>query len=172
MDYKKQLDAISKDSTRWYSEIIKEHKPTLELANEYEEMMDWYCDYCECDQVYVGNGRIACVTKDCKNVLGKELGYYIMNDDSSYVEMTLGKRIEYWVLEEHIQGYDDRLLNILLKEDREKLSNELIDRYVENWENTTTSSLIEELEILYRSGVKGFDNMDYNGILKEYEANE
>ena len=47
---------------------------------------------------------------------------------------------------------------------------ELINRYKESWSYSNNSSLIEELEMLHKHGVKGFDSMTYDEV--EYEYNE
>ena len=49
---------------------------------------------------------------------------------------------------------------------------ELINRYKESWSYSNNSSLIEELEIVYRRGVKGFDSMTYDEVLNEYDEYE
>ena len=49
---------------------------------------------------------------------------------------------------------------------------ELINRYKESWSYSNNSSLIEELEMAHRRGVKGFDSMDYDEVLNEYNEYE
>ena len=45
----------------------------------------------------------------------------------------------------------------------------IIDHYKSAWEDATTDQLIEELEIVYRLGVKGVDNMWYEELQRELE---
>jgi len=57
-------------------------------------------------------------------------------------------------------------------ESKESMVDETIDIYKEDWNNPdkTRESLVEELEMLHKHGVQGFDNMTYDEV--EYEYNE
>jgi len=50
-----------------------------------------------------------------------------------------------------------------------RMSEEILDNYKGAWAYATTDQLIEELEIVYKQGVKGLQNMDYLEITREYE---
>tara|TARA_R100001510_G_C7555892_1_gene137808 strand:- start:282 stop:503 length:222 start_codon:yes stop_codon:yes gene_type:complete len=52
---------------------------------------------------------------------------------------------------------------------RSLIADEIIDNYKGKWAYATTDSLIEELEIVYREGIKGLKNMDYEEIKRELE---
>ena len=51
-----------------------------------------------------------------------------------------------------------------------RMIEELIDIYKKDWDNPdkTKESLVEELEMAHRRGVKGFDSMTYDEIQYEY----
>tara|TARA_R100000781_G_scaffold90466_1_gene55908 strand:- start:2246 stop:2467 length:222 start_codon:yes stop_codon:yes gene_type:complete len=53
-----------------------------------------------------------------------------------------------------------------------RMSEEILDNYKGAWAYATTDQLIEELEIVYKQGVKGLQNMDYLEITREYEEQE
>ena len=52
---------------------------------------------------------------------------------------------------------------------RSLMANEIIDNYKGAWAYATTDQLIEELEIVYRLGVKGVENMWYEELKRELE---
>ena len=53
-----------------------------------------------------------------------------------------------------------------------RMSEEILDNYKGAWAYATTDQLIEELEIVYKQGVKGLQNMDYLEITREYEEQQ
>jgi len=57
------------------------------------------------------------------------------------------------------------------QKDIDRMVNETIDIYKEDWNNPdrTRGSLVEELEMVHRRGLRGFDNMTYDEIQCEYE---
>jgi len=52
--------------------------------------------------------------------------------------------------------------------DKEKKIEDLIDSYKGSWAYATTDQLIEELEQVYRNGIKGLTQMDYHEIIREW----
>ena len=52
---------------------------------------------------------------------------------------------------------------------RTVMADTIIDNYKDSWAYATTDQLIEELEIVYRLGVKGLENMYYEEIKRELE---
>jgi hypothetical protein len=52
---------------------------------------------------------------------------------------------------------------------RTVMADTIIDNYKGAWAYATTDQLIEELEIVYRLGVKGLDNMYYEELERELE---
>ena len=52
---------------------------------------------------------------------------------------------------------------------RTVMADTIIDKYKGSWAYATTDQLIEELEIVYRLGVKGLENMYYEEIKRELE---
>ena len=138
--------------TNIFNSKLYKLEPDIKLAKKYEKIEEWFCDYCHADQVYVGGGRMMCAESDCDNFFGK--------DDA--VEHMTGSYA-------HMNG---RLFNIIMRGDMDKMSDEIIDNYKGAWAYATTDQLIEELEIVYREGVKGLKNMDYEEILRESQEQE
>ena len=50
---------------------LKTYIPKIALVNDYERL-NWSCDYCHANQVYVGGGRLMCAETDCDNFFGKD----------------------------------------------------------------------------------------------------
>ena len=146
---------------------FSEYKPKKELADKYEKIEEWFCDECGSDQVYVGDGRMMCAELDCKNLFGNNDSQEHMT--GSYADMNdlSGHQVE-----ERIRKWDSRLLTIINQKDIEKMINETIDIYVEKWQHADHSSLVEELEMVYRHGIKGFTHMNYDEVLNEYNEYE
>ena len=71
-------------------------------------------------------------------------------------------------VEERINEFDQRLFNIIMSGDAEKKIEDLIDSYKGSWAYATNDQLIEELEQVYRNGVKGLTQMDYHEIIREW----
>jgi hypothetical protein len=55
-----------------------------------------------------------------------------------------------------------------MNEDGEKKIEDLIDNYKGAWAYATHDQLVEELEQVYRNGVKGLTQMYYHEILTEW----
>ena len=144
---------------------FNKYEPKLELADKYEKIEEWFCDECHADQVYVGDGRMMCAELDCKNLFGNNDSQEHMT--GSYADMNdlSGHQVE-----ERIRKWDSRLLTIINQKDIDRMIEELIDIYKKDWDNPdkTTASLVEELEMAHRRGVKGFDSMSYDEIQYEY----
>ena len=133
---------------------FSEYKPNIRLADKYEAV-NWTCDNCGVDQVYVGDGRMMCAELDSQEHMTGS--YADMNDLD-------GEEVE-----NEIREFDSRLFNIIMSGDMKKKIEELIDNYKGSWAYATTDQLIEELEMLYRNGVKGLTQMDYHEIVKEWQ---
>ena len=149
---------------------FSEYKPKKELADKYEKIEEWFCDYCNADQVYVGDGRMMCAELDCDNFFGKD--DMVEHMTGSYADMN---DLNGHQVEERINEFDQRLFNIIMSGDGEKKIEDLIDSYKGSWAYATTDQLIEELEQIYRDGVLGFTQMDYHEILtlwNEYQAED
>ena len=142
---------------------FSEYKPNIRLADKYEKIEEWFCDYCNADQVYVGDGRMMCAELDCDNFFGKD--DIVEHMTGSYADMN---DLNGHQVEERINEFDSRLFNIIMSEDSEKKIEDLIDSYKGSWAYATTDQLIEELEMLYRNGVKGLTQMDYHEIVREW----
>ena len=143
---------------------LDKYVPSMDMLDEYEPIQEWLCDYCNADQVYIGGGRMACANDKCENVLGK-LGDGFEHMTGSFADMNdLGSH----QVEELISEFDSRLFNIIMSGDNEKKIEELIDNYKGSWAYATADQLIEELELLYRNGIKGLTQMDYHEILREW----
>ena len=142
---------------------FSEYKPKKELADKYEKIEEWFCDYCNADQVYVGDGRMMCAELDCNNFFGKDDIVEHMTGSFANMNDLDGHQVE-----ELISEFDSRLFNIIMSGDSEKKIEELIDNYKGSWAYATTDQLIEELEQVYRNGVKGLTQMDYHEILREW----
>ena len=142
---------------------FSEYKPKKELADRYEKIEEWFCDECNADQVYVGDGRMMCAELDCKNLFGNNdsqehmTGSYANMNDLSDEQVV-----------QRMSEFDGRLFNIIMSGDSEKKIEELIDNYKGSWAYATTDQLIEELEQVYRNGVKGLTQMDYHEIIREW----
>ena len=149
---------------------FSEYKPKKELADKYEKIEEWFCDYCNADQVYVGDGRMMCAELDCDNFFGKD--DMVEHMTGSYADMN---DLNGHQVEERINEFDQRLFNIIMSGDGEKKIEDLIDSYKGSWAYATTDQLIEELEQVYRDGVLGFTQMDYHEILtlwNEYQTED
>ena len=149
---------------------FSEYKPKKELADKYEKIEEWFCDYCNADQVYVGDGRMMCAELDCDNFFGKD--DMVEHMTGSYADMN---DLNGHQVEERINEFDQRLFNIIMSGDAEKKIEDLIDSYKGSWAYATTDQLIEELEQVYRDGVLGFTQMDYHEILtlwNEYQTED
>ena len=142
---------------------FSEYKPNIRLADKYEKIEEWFCDYCNADQVYVGDGRMMCAELDCDNFFGKD--DIVEHMTGSYADMN---DLNGHQVEERINEFDSRLFNIIMSEDSEKKIEDLIDSYKGSWAYATTDQLIEELEQVYRNGVKGLTQMDYHEIIREW----
>ena len=142
---------------------FSEYKPNIRLADKYEKIEEWFCDECGADQVYVGDGRMMCAELDCKNLFGNNdsqehmTGSYANMNDLSDEQVV-----------QRMSEFDGRLFNIIMSGDSEKKIEELIDNYKGSWAYATTDQLIEELEQVYRNGVKGLTQMDYHEIVREW----
>mgnify|MGYP003142942216 FL=1 len=149
---------------------FSEYKPKKELADKYEKIEEWFCDYCNADQVYVGDGRMMCAELDCDNFFGKD--DMVEHMTGSYADMN---DLNGHQVEERINEFDQRLFNIIMSGDAEKKIEDLIDSYKGSWAYATNDQLIEELEQVYRDGVLGFTQMDYHEILtlwNEYQTED
>ena len=149
---------------------FSEYKPKKELADKYEKIGEWFCDYCNADQVYVGDGRMMCAELDCDNFFGKD--DIVEHMTGSYADMN---DLDGHQVEERINEFDQRLFNIIMSGDGEKKIEDLIDSYKGSWAYATNDQLIEELEQVYRDGVLGFTQMDYHEILtlwNEYQIED
>ena len=149
---------------------FSEYKPKKELADKYEKIEEWFCDYCNADQVYVGDGRMMCAELDCDNFFGKD--DMVEHMTGSYADMN---DLNSHQVEERINEFDQRLFNIIMRGDSEKKIEDLIDSYKGSWAYATNDQLIEELEQVYRDGVLGFTQMDYHEILtlwNEYQTED
>ena len=149
---------------------FSEYKPKKELADKYEKIEEWFCDYCNADQVYVGDGRMMCAELDCDNFFGKD--DMVEHMTGSYADMN---DLNGHQVEERINEFDQRLFNIIMSGDAEKKIEDLIDSYKGSWAYATNDQLIEELEQVYRDGVLGFTQMDYHEILtlwNEYQVED
>ena len=149
---------------------FSEYKPKKELADKYEKIEEWFCDYCNADQVYVGDGRMMCAELDCDNFFGKD--DMVEHMTGSYADMN---DLNGHQVEERINEFDQRLFNIIMSGDGEKKIEDLIDSYKGSWAYATNDQLIEELEQIYRDGVLGFTQMDYHEILtlwNEYQTED
>jgi len=142
---------------------FSEYKPKKELADKYEKIEEWFCDYCNADQVYVGDGRMMCAELDCDNFFGKD--DMVEHMTGSYADMN---DLNGHQVEERINEFDQRLFNIIMSGDAEKKIEDLIDSYKGSWAYATNDQLIEELEQVYRNGVKGLTQMDYHEIIREW----
>ena len=142
---------------------FSEYKPNIRLADKYEKIEEWFCDYCNADQVYVGDGRMMCAELDCDNFFGKD--DIVEHMTGSYADMN---DLDGHQVEERINEFDQRLFNIIMSGDGEKKIEDLIDSYKGSWAYATNDQLIEELEMLYRNGVKGLTQMDYHEIVREW----
>ena len=142
---------------------FSEYKPNIRLADKYEKIKEWFCDYCNADQVYVGDGRMMCAELDCDNFFGKD--DIVEHMTGSYADMN---DLNGHQVEERINEFDSRLFNIIMSEDSEKKIEDLIDSYKGSWAYATNDQLIEELEQVYRNGIKGLTQMDYHEIVREW----
>ena len=145
---------------------FSEYKPNIRLADKYEAV-NWTCDNCGVDQVYVGDGRMMCAELDCESLFGNNDTQEHMT--GSYADMN---DLDGEEVENEIREFDSRLFNIIMSGDMKKKIEELIDNYKGSWAYATTDQLIDELEIVYNQGVKGLQNMDYVEILRESQEQE
>ena len=85
-------------------------------------------------------------------------------------KVTVIQVIEKWQTEDIHNHINDEIEKMI--ESKESMVDETIDIYKEDWNNPdkTRESLVEELEMLHKHGVQGFDNMTYDEV--EYEYNE
>ena len=149
---------------------FSEYKPKKELADKYEKIEEWFCDECDADQVYVGDGRMMCAELDCENLFGNNDSQEHMT--GSYADMN---DLNGHQVEERISEFDGRLINILLREQREKMGEEILDNYLGSWSYATKDQLIEELSMVYLEGLTGLRRMSYNELeseLANYKEND
>ena len=142
---------------------FSEYKPKKELADKYEAV-NWTCDNCGVDQVYVGDGRMMCAELDCESLFGNNDTQEHMT--GSYADMN---DLDGEEVENEIREFDSRLFNIIMSEDSEKKIEDILDNYKGAWAYASNYQLIEELELLYRNGIKGLTQMDYHEIVKEWQ---
>jgi len=142
---------------------LSKYEPKIELADQYEKIEEWFCDECNADQVYVGDGRMMCAELDCENLFGNNDSQEHMT--GSYADMN---DLNGHQVEERISEFDGRLINILLREQREKMGEEILDNYLGSWSYATKDQLIEELSMVYLEGLTGLRHMDYHEIVKEW----
>ena len=143
---------------------FNEYKPNIRLADKYEKIGEWCCDECGVDQVYVGDGRMVCGELDCESLFGNNDTQEHMT--GSYADMN---DLDGHQVEERISEFDQRLFNLIMSGDGEKKIEDLIDSYKGAWAYATNYQLIEELEMLYRNGIKGLTQMDYHEIVREWQ---
>ena len=141
---------------------FSEYKPKKELADKYEAV-NWTCDNCGVDQVYVGDGRMMCGELDCESLFGNNDSQEHMT--GSYADMN---DLDGEEVENEIREFDSRLFNIIMSEDSEKKIEDILDNYKGAWAYASNYQLIEELELLYRNGIKGLTQMDYHEIVREW----
>jgi hypothetical protein len=149
---------------------LSKYEPKIELADQYEKIGEWCCDECGFDQVYIGDGRMVCGELDCESLLGNNDTQEHMT--GSYADMNdlSGHQVE-----ERISEFDGRLINILLREQREKMGEEILDNYLGSWSYATKDQLIEELSMIYLEGLTGLRHMSYNELeseLANYKEND
>ena len=141
---------------------FSEYKPNIRLADKYEAV-NWTCDNCGVDQVYVGDGRMMCGELDCESLFGNNDTQEHMT--GSYADMN---DLDGEEVENEIREFDSRLFNIIMSEDSEKKIEDILDNYKGAWAYASNYQLIEELELLYRNGIKGLTQMDYHEIVREW----
>ena len=141
---------------------FSEYKPNIRLADKYEAV-NWTCDNCGVDQVYVGDGRMMCAELDCESLFGNNDTQEHMT--GSYADMN---DLDGEEVENEIREFDSRLFNIIMSEDSEKKIEDILDNYKGAWAYASNYQLIEELELLYRNGIKGLTQMDYHEIVREW----
>ena len=141
---------------------FSEYKPKKELADKYEAV-NWTCDNCGVDQVYVGDGRMMCGELDCESLFGNNDTQEHMT--GSYADMN---DLDGEEVENEIREFDSRLFNIIMSEDSEEKIEDILDNYKGAWAYASNYQLIEELELLYRNGIKGLTQMDYHEIVREW----
>ena len=149
---------------------LSKYEPKIELADQYEKIEEWFCDECNADQVYVGDGRMMCAELDCENLFGNNDSQEHMT--GSYADMN---DLNGHQVEERISEFDGRLINILLREQREKMGEEILDNYLGSWSYATKDQLIEELSMVYLEGLTGLRRMNYNQLeseLANYKEND
>ena len=149
---------------------LSKYEPKIELADQYEKIEEWFCDECNADQVYVGDGRMMCAELDCENLFGNNDSQEHMT--GSYADMN---DLNGHQVEERIREFDGRLINILLREQREKMGEEILDNYLGSWSYATKDQLIEELSMVYLEGLTGLRRMSYNELeseLANYKEND
>jgi hypothetical protein len=149
---------------------LSKYEPKIELADQYEKIGEWCCDECGFDQVYIGDGRMVCGELDCESLLGNNDTQEHMT--GSYANMN---DLDGHQVEERISEFDDRLINILLREQREKMGEEILDNYFGSWAYATKDQLIEELSMVYLEGLTGLRHMSYNQLeseLANYKEND
>ena len=122
---------------------LSKYEPKIELADQYEKIEEWFCDECGADQVYVGDGRMMCAELDCENLFGNNDSQEHMT--GSYADMN---DLDGEEVEERISEFDDRLINILLREQREHMMEEI-------------------LHTIYLEGLTGLRHMNYNELENE-----
>jgi hypothetical protein len=141
---------------------LSKYEPKIELADQYEKIGEWCCDECGFDQVYIGDGRMVCGELDCESLLGNNDTQEHMT--GSYANMN---DLDGHQVEERISEFDDRLINILLREQREKMGEEILDNYFGSWSYATKDQLIDELSMVYLEGLTGLRHMSYNELESE-----
>ena len=149
---------------------LSKYEPKIELADQYEKIEEWFCDECNADQVYVGDGRMMCAELDCENLFGNNDSQEHMT--GSYADMN---DLNGHQVEERINEFDQRLFNIIMREDSEKKIEEILDNYLGSWSYATKDQLIEELSMVYLEGLTGLRRMSYNELeseLANYKEND
>ena len=149
---------------------LSKYEPKIELADQYEKIEEWFCDECNADQVYVGDGRMMCAELDCENLFGNNDSQEHMT--GSYADMN---DLNGHQVEERINEFDQRLFNIIMSGDGEKKIEDLIDSYKGSWAYATNDQLIEELSMVYLEGLTGLRRMSYNELeseLANYKEND
>lgn len=141
---------------------LSKYEPKIELADQYEKIEEWFCDECGADQVYVGDGRMMCAELDCESLFGNNDSQEHMT--GSYADMN---DLDGEEVEERISEFDDRLINILLREQREHMMEEILHNYLGAWSYATNDQLIDELYTIYLEGLTGLRHMNYNELENE-----
>ena len=106
---------------------------------------------------------MVCGELDCESLFGNNDTQEHMTGSYANMNDLNGHQVE-----ERISEFDQRLFGIIMNEDGEKKIEDLIDNYKGSWAYATNDQLIEELEQVYRNGIKGLTQMYYHEIVKEW----